>query len=463
VKVLLVVYDNESYIHHPPVALSYIATALRDAGHNVSFYNQELYHWPESHLTEYLTKNHFDVVGLSLVAGYYPYRKMLKISEAINKVEDRPYYILGGHGPSPEPEYYLKKTSADCVVVGEGEITIVNLLSALERKKPLKEVKGIAYLDSGKLVRTERQPLIKDINTIPIPAWDLLPMDYYALFRVGNINLSTDRVGIMLSGRGCPFHCNFCYRMDKGCRTRTPENILEEIEYLRVNHHINFIQFQDELLMTSKERTVQICEAFIKANLGMRWGCNGRLNFATPKIIKLMKLAGCVFINYGIESVDDEALKAMNKNLTYKQIVRGIEATTAEGIHPGFNIIFGNIGETKEVLRKDVAFLKKYDDQGQFRTIRPVTPYPGSPLYYYALEHGLLKDVAEFYEVKHINQDLPSVNFTDLTDQEFREELCLANTSLTNNYYSIMADKMRETCKKLYLEKDAAFRGYRQT
>ena len=124
-RVLLIVYDNDSYIHWFPQGLAYIATALRNAGHEVEIYNQDRYHYPESHLTDYLTRSPFDVVGLGVIGGYYQYRKLLKISEAVNRVPNRPYYILGGHGPSPEPEFYLKKARADAIVIGEGEITII--------------------------------------------------------------------------------------------------------------------------------------------------------------------------------------------------------------------------------------------------------------------------------------------------------------------------------------------------
>ena len=124
-----------------------------------------------------------------------------------------------------------------------------------------------------------------------------------------------------------------------------------------------------------------------------------------------MKDAGCVFINYGIECMDDKILLNMHKNLTTKQIVEGIEHTLRAGISPGYNIIFGNIGENKDTLEKGVDFLLKYDDHSQLRTIRPVTPYPGCELYYYAIEKGLLKDCEDFYGNKHVNSDLLSLNF----------------------------------------------------
>jgi len=156
-------------------------------------------------------------------------------------------------------------------------------------------------------------------------------------------------------------------------------------------------------------------------------------------------------------------LKVMNKKLTTDQIIKGIEATLAEGISPGFNIIFGNIGETAEILQKGVEFLLKYDDHSQLRTIRPVTPYPGCDLYYYAIEKGLLKDCADFYENKHINSDLLSVNFTDLSDDEFHRVLYEANKTLLKNYYQHQLESMTRVAEKLYLEKDASFRGFRQT
>jgi len=461
-KVLLVVYDNDSFIHWFPLGLGYIAAALRNAGHEVEIYSQDQHHYPDSHLTEYLNANHFDMVGVSIVAGYYQYRKLLKISEAINASVDRPFYVIGGHGPAPVPDFFLRKTLADAVVIGEGEITGVELLDALANKKDLASVKGIAFRRDGKTIITEPRELIKNIDTIAFPAWDLFPMDYYSLLRMPHIR-NVDRCIPAISGRGCTFKCNFCYRMDEGMRVRSPENVVEEILQLKRNYQATYIAFGDELTMVSKERTIKLCEAFIRANLDIRWTCNGRLNYATPDVLKVMKDAGCVFINYGIECMDDRILKVMHKNLTTDQIIRGIEATLASGISPGYNFIFGNIGEDEETLQKGVDFLLKYDDHSQLRTIRPVTPYPGAPLFDYAIEHGLLKDAEDFYENKHVNSDLLSVNFTKLTDDQFHQALYQANKTLLENYYNHQRDRALATAKKLYLERDASFRGFRQT
>ena len=461
-KIMLISYDNDSYISWFPQGLGYLAAACRQAGHEVTIYNQDVYHWPDEHLTDLLDHESFDVVGMGSCGGYYQYRKILNLCAAVNRSKQRPFLVLGEHMVSPEPEYFLRKTGADAIVIGEGEVTLIELLAALTHKTSLEAVKGIAFLQNNQFVKTPPRELIADINTIPFPAWDLFPMDHYALLRLPNIK-SSERCMPVLSGRGCTFKCNFCYRMDQGFRARSADNIIEEIETLKRDYAISYIAFSDELLMSSVARTEELCRAFIKAKLNVKWDCNGRLNYARPDVLKLMKEAGCVFINYGIESMDEQALRNMNKALTVKQIHDGIENTLAAGISPGYNIIFGNIGETRQSLQMGVDFLLKYDDHSQFRTIRPVTPYPGCPLYYHAIEKGLLKDVEEFYEKRHVNSDLLSVNFTDMTDEEFHRALFDANQALIENYFLHAKQQAIATAEKLYLQKDASFRGFRQS
>jgi len=211
--------------------------------------------------------------------------------------------------------------------------------------------------------------------------------------------------------------------------------------------------------MLNPERTIKIAEAL--KPLKIKWMCNGRLNYAKPKVLKAMKDSGCVFVNYGIEAVNDQVLENMNKKLTVKQITDGVINTHKAGMSPGLNIIWGNIGDTKETLWKGVEFLLKYTDHVQMRTIRPVTPYPGSPLYYEAIKLGLLGGVDDFYENKHKNSDLASVQFTDLTNEEFHQELYKANAVLIASHYNHLCQSMIDTADRLY-KGDTSFRGYRQ-
>ena len=188
--------------------------------------------------------------------------------------------------------------------------------------------------------------------------------------------------------------------------------------------------------MSSIEHTVEVCNEFLKRKINVTWDCNGRLNYCSPELLNLMKKAGCVFINYGIEAIDQKVLNGMKKGLTEKIIVKGIEATLDEGISPGLNFIWGNLHDNKKSLKKTVDFLIKYDDFAQKRTIRPVTPYPGSPLYYTAIKMGLLdKDnpAEDFYENKHLNSDLLACNFTNHSENQFYDALKKANQRLMKN------------------------------
>jgi radical SAM superfamily enzyme YgiQ (UPF0313 family) len=460
VKILLVIYDNDYLLPLFPQGVAYITTILEQEGYEVDFWHQDIYHYDDDELRVYLDNNHYDIVGISLIAGYYQYQKLLGLSEAINKSKNRPIYIIGGYGPTPEPEFFLRKTEADIVVLGEGEETSVELFAALANRTSLKDIKGIAFRDGDKVTVNERRGVIEDIDSIPLPAYHKFPMDVYRLYREVNMT-NTDFMMPMMSGRGCPFKCTFCYRMDPGFRARSTEGIMEEVKMLNKDYGINFFAFYDDLLMCSGERTEEIAEAFLKADLNVKWNCNGRLNWATPKILDLMKRSGCVFINYGIESMDNQVLKNMKKGLNSEMVIRGVEATIDADISPGLNIIFGNYGDNRETLEKSVEFLLKYEDFAQFRTIRPVTPYPGAPLYYDAIANGLLEGPEDFYERKHLNSDLIAVNFTDMSDEEFYECLNYANKRLSTGYYEKREFNVHKQIDFLYNEHDTSFRGFR--
>ena len=237
--------------------------------------------------------------------------------------------------------------------------------------------------------------------------------------------------------------------------------IIEEIKYLHDNFGINHFQFADELLMASEARTGEICEAILNLPYAIKWDCNGRLNYAKEPLLKLMKKAGCEYINYGIESLDQKLLNDMNKGLTIEQIENGVKSTLEQGISPGLNLIWGFPGDTVENLQAAVEFLKKYDPCDELRTIRPVTPYPGTQLYQKALDTGFLTGPDDFYENKHVNSDLFTVNFMDISTEQAHYFLKKANRELYYSYLRKHFDQMCETTRRLYDFGDTSFRGFR--
>ena len=458
-KILFVFYDNQSRDNILPVGATYVAAYLREHGYkDITYLSQDVYHYSEDYIHEYLKKNHFDIVGMGFVAGYYQHKKIKNICDAITSLKDKPFIVLGGHGPSPVPEFYIRYTGADAVVIGEGEVPFLNLVKALENDMSLHTVRGIAFRDGDTIVTNERETPIANLDTIPFPYYEPLAMEYY--IKSSYLTDSTDRGIVLCASRGCTHKCNFCMRMESGIRLRSVDNVVEEIKKYKKDYHINFVWFLDELFMVSERRTTEVCERFLEENLNIKYFCTGRLDIATPKLLKLMKQSGCVSIAYGIEQYDDEALEKMNKRLTTMEIERGIKMTIEQGVRPLFNIIFGNIGDTPDTLKKSVEFLHKYNDYTELRVLRPVTPYPGSPLYDLAIQKGMLKGPEDFYE-KHKNLELLTVNFTNIPDDEFYRLMIDANTEIINKYYDNLKDTMLEDFKKVYSEEDRGYRGAR--
>lgn len=442
-KVLLISYDNGSHIPFFPINLAYLTHALKKSGHMVGLWLQDVHHGPDRELTRLLDNARFDVVGLGFVAGYYQYRKARGLSDAINKSKTRKdfVYVIGGHGPGAEPAWFKDQMGADTVVVGDGDQAICHIAETGQ--------KGII------------EGMVCNVDEAPLRAYPDFPLDIYRLIRWPTSE-RTDFCFPILSSRGCKWSCSFCYRMRKGFHVRSVESIMEEIKWLHDTIQINHFQFADELLMASAERTEEICTALQRLPFPIKWDCNGRLNFAKPGILKLMKKAGCCYVNYGIESLSQDLLNQMGKGLTVDRIHAGVEATLKAGLSPGLNLIWGFPGDSIHNLREAVAFLKRYDPCDELRTIRPVTPYPGTKLYREAIEMGLLEGPKDFYERKHVNSDLLTVNFMDISTEFAHRELYAANMELVDNYLTKRSKRQDVACRRLYVGGKTDFRGYRE-
>lgn len=467
-NVLLVNYDNGGYVSQPPHGLAYLGAALRNAGHRVSVWDAAIHHYPPERLTETIDDIRPDVVAVSVIGGYWQYRQLLALSKAINASgwRDRLWYVTGGHGPASDPEYFKAKTGCDTVFVGEGEADFpkaVNafaagaLTSTTSAKRGLYEhihSVGVPVLDSV----IHGTPV--DVDAVPWPAWDLFDVNVYRLVRYPCVG-TTEFAMPVLSGRGCVHSCSFCYRLVPGYRPRDVKAVAEEIAWLKKDYGVGFINLDDELAMVGRQRTLDLCEALKPTGVG--WMCNGRLDIAArfPELLPAMKDAGCRFINYGVESLSQPVLDEMNKRLTVEQIEAGVQATIDAGIHPGLNVMFGAPNDNLESLRKLVAFLKRRDTQAQVRTIRPVTPYPGSPLFGRAVAEGRIRDTADFYENKHVNSDLATVQWTDMGDDEFHEALYKANCDLIKWGMFKKTTGMLDEMRDLYINGNASWRGFR--
>ena len=462
-KLAFIVHDHDKPVNDFPLGVAYLVATLRERGfpeEDIHVLNMDVYHHSDQQLYDYLERGEFDLVGIGMIAGYWQYRQLKRIFAALDRLKRRPQVVLGGYMFTPEPEYFMRRFKADFVVLGEGETPFSLLIEALAEGRPVEDIPSLAYWSDGEVRANDRCPPIKDLDSIPLPAWDKFPVENYVP-KVRVPVAGGQRSMPVLTSRGCLYHCAFCYRMEPGYRTRSVEGVMEEVKRLVTDYYVNAICFRDELLMSTPGRAMELAEAILREGLKIHFDIDGRLNAARPDALKLLKQAGCVYVNYGVESLDQNVLNNMNKKQTVDEIIRGVEMTRDAGLHSGLNVIYGNVGDNRETAQKTVDFLKKYNTYGEMRTLKPVTPYPGSPLYYLALEKGYIKDCQDFYENKHLNSDLLTCNFTELPDEELYQVLWEANQELIRDHFDQVMDKHFEAHRKLYFEGDTDFRGVR--
>ena len=194
IKILFIVYDNESYVHTFPHGVSYLISYLESKGFEVDVYSQDIYHYTNQHLVDFLKENYYDIICLGVIGGYFQYKKLLSISKIINNSKNRPgWYILGGHGPSPDPEFFLSKTGADIIVRGEGEETLLELVKRYPDSKYPHKIDGVSYQHKGKFIHNKNRELISDLDSLPFPAYYKFNIEHYKLFKMAHAS-STDSV-----------------------------------------------------------------------------------------------------------------------------------------------------------------------------------------------------------------------------------------------------------------------------
>jgi radical SAM superfamily enzyme YgiQ (UPF0313 family) len=425
-KVLLIqpphFYGGTSYEPtHFPLGLAYIASSLVRAGHQVEVLDIWAHQYVQDEvLYQISTKCDSDIVGITALSTQYKYIKWLV--ENIKRYLDVKI-IIGGPLATHSSQIVLNHTASDICVLGEGDITITEVLSNLSN---LKDVEGIAFKDeSGSIISTPPRPYIKDLDTIPFPAWDLFPMDIYLKYcRLKDFNLPSV---IVVSSRGCPYNCTFCSKTFKGARFRSINNVVKEIHQLKKTYHIKGVQFSDELLLSTRERTYELCDKIKPLNI--KWICQGRCNLVDFLLLKRMKEAGCVAVGYGVESGSQTILNNMRKGITAEQSKIAIKDTYKAGLTPIIQFMYGHPGETRETLEETVDFFRTIPYIGRI-TLSVTTVFPGTTLYKKALDEGYIKDEERYLEQLEgwgsTDYSSPLINFTDFATGEFykiREEV----------------------------------------
>lgn len=414
-----------------PLGLGYIGAVLCDAGHDVKVMDINAHRFSRDEVEAKVKDSDYDAVGIGGIVTTYRYIKWLV--QVLRKYHPDKKIIIGGSVASSVPDIVLEKNVVDILCIGEGEETVRELIGALESGYDLSKISGIWYRDcQGKVCRNENRDTVKSLGKIPLPAWDLFPMEIYLKNPVGAPNRNKWIDGAvnedaplsmnLYTSRGCPYNCIYCYHdfMGQGYRQRLPEEVVREMGIINERYNVSYFHFIDDEFVVKKDFVYKFCklikELSEKIGYKITWGCTGRVNIMTEDLIAAMADAGCVSIGYGIESGSQKMLDFIKKNVTVAQAKEAIRLTKKYLGWADCSLMIGYPGETMETIKETVDFCKELELVPE--VIFFLTPYPGTELYSMALREGGIKDEEEYILGLGEQGERISVNFTDFSDGE---------------------------------------------
>lgn len=376
---------GKEYVKHvinrsPSLGLLFLAAKVREGAFEPKIIESDLQNLSNEEVAEIILKYNPKFVGFTLfTVGVLNSVEIAKMVRAKNPAI---HIIVGGPHISSMGVETLKKFDAfDVGVVFEGELIINDLLHALEDKTPLADVDGIVYRDeNGEVKLTHAPEQIKELDKLPMPAWDLLP-NFPDAYLPAIFDYPRAPVATYSASRGCPFKCEFCDTSTFGAKVRynSPQYVYSTMKYLSDTYGIKHLQFVDDLFVANRKIVSELCDLLVANPIDMTWSCTARVDTVKPEVLAKMKAAGCWEISYGIESGSDMMLKAMKKSIKSKQSEDAIQWTNDAGINVKGLFMLGYPGETRETIQETKEFVSRLTLTKM--NLSKFTPYPGSPIY----------------------------------------------------------------------------------
>lgn len=370
----------------PPLGLCYLAAVTRENGLDTKIVDSVALKLDYENTLSEILRNTPKYVGIT--ASTISIFNAAKLAEIIKSQDDTIVVIIGGPHVTAVPQETMKKfPQFDIGVIGEGEVTIIDLLKTYNEGGNLEKVNGIVFRENDQLKLTNQRAFIRDLDSIPMPAWEMLP-DLPKYYRSSAQNVKTMPSTSLVTTRGCPGKCIFCDRKVFGnyCRAPSADYFIKMIKHLHFNYGIRDIQMKDDTFTMLKHRLTEICQALIQEDLDLTWSCLARVDHVNPEILGLMRKAGCWQIQYGIESGSQKILDFLKKGVNLRQIEQAVRWTKESGISSMGFFMIGCPLETQETITETLEFAQKLD-LDDFR-LSVFTPFPGSEVYEIANQYG---------------------------------------------------------------------------
>jgi radical SAM superfamily enzyme YgiQ (UPF0313 family) len=370
----------------PPLGLAYIGAAASRAGHHVHILDAAAWTWDK--LQQTVRRESQDVIGIT--CWTIERGQAFKAARVAKDAAPNALVIMGGPHATAFPEHMFLQAPTDYVVLGEGEETIQELLDVIARGDDVSKVKGIAYQRNGEYCITEQRPLIKDLDTIPLPLHEQFDYAQY-----NGLHDNNRKSAAIITSRGCPFRCTFCSSAvywGGEYRKRSIENVLTEIELLYCQFGIRSFLFFDDNLIIDRNRCIALCQALCEKGMDIIWAAEGSVK-VDPEILGWMKRAGCYRIDFGVESGSATILKNIKKAFTVQDTRNAFRLCNEAGIRPNAYLIFGAPGETIQTINETISLMREIQPNAANRGGRPgVWILPNTEIYELSKRLGIISD-----------------------------------------------------------------------
>ena len=371
----------------PPMGLGYIASALERAGCEVRLLDANAERLNQEDLVGLIAQFQPRIVAFTVTTPLLP--SCLALAHAVRcALPGSPVLVAGGPHATVLPDEMLDDGEFDYVVRGEGETPIVQLVAHLQAGRFPAEIEGISWCRDGEIVHNPDRSSPEYLEQLTMPDWALFPLRRYSsLVRRHDFSLP------ILTSRGCPHRCTFCYKGTYGhtLRMRSPKHVVDEWQLLIERFGAREIAVVDDVFTENSKRAISICEMLVERGLHrIPWSTtNGiRVNNVTPRLMRAMKEAGCYRVYFGVESGVQRIVDALGKNISLTKVRDAVATARSAGLEVGLYFMLGNLGETAADMDQTIALALDLDpDLAQF-TI--ATPYPGTEMYRQVVEQGHL-------------------------------------------------------------------------
>ncbi|HOL62627.1 MAG TPA: radical SAM protein, partial [Elusimicrobiales bacterium] len=427
-----------------PLSISYIASFLIKNGYSVKIIDNDIENLTPIDLETRIRQ--FNPISVGITVSTSSTNTAIEIAKIVKKINGEIKVIAGGIQPTILPHILLKNNEIDICVMGEGEITSLELLRAIKYNRDISEINGIAYKKNGEIKITEPRKLIDNLDELPIPAYELLPMNRYTL--PASRRLTSYPIASVITSRGCPYLCKFCSHntvFKNKVRFRSPENVLEEMKYLRKKFDVREFVFWDDSILLDKNRAIKIFNMIKKELPDIYFTCSSRVDHINEGIAKLMYEAGCRMILFGAESGSQKILDSINKQITVGQTIKAVEICRNNKIMSFCSFIIGTPEETKETLEETRRFVLKLDPDFAIFTI--FTPLPGSYYFNRLINNGEI-DIGSANWNDYINLLSSSAPAASVNSDLTKEELVYYQKKLFRDFY-LRASYILKRIKKI--------------